>query len=116
MRKNDSKKKQNLKGMNLKISQLRILVERDIYRAFVNDPNNKYNIENFARTYLKETNVIETTPSSVFCYKLHKGIPLDKNVMSQKNLQNKLYKFIKLPEEKKTIIRISSRACFSWRF
>ena len=90
MRKNDSKKKQNLKGMNLNISQLRILVERDIYRAFVNDPNNKYNIENFARTYLKETNVIETTPSSVFCYKLHKGIPLDKKCYVTKEIAKQI--------------------------
>ena len=88
-----TQKKHKIEGLNITISQLKMQIERDIYTTFARNPNNENNIEAFAKNYLRETNVIETTPSNVIIYKMHKGIPINQNVMPLKTLQNKLYEF-----------------------
>ena len=99
-----TQKKANVKNSMLTGSQVKMLIERDIYRKLLSNPVNKNNIKQFILDYLADSNDPETTPSLILAYKNHKKIPVDKDVFNVKTLQNKITQFLAKDDKHKNKI------------
>jgi len=65
IRKKMTQRKPNVKSLSLTITQLKISIEREIYRKFLSDVDNKNNIKKFAHDFLILTNDPEKMPELV---------------------------------------------------